>query len=221
MTDELKKPQYSEGYIRGKVASAKYYRSRPRRTGSDRLPPGQKLIGARFPVLDLGFKPDFNPKTWRLRVHGEVENPQEFTYEQLLQLPKTVITADFHCVTHWSKFDVQWGGVRFIDLVEIAKPTAAAQYVITECADGYTTNNALEEMLDEHVLLAYELDGAPLPREHGWPLRVIIPHLYAWKGGKFVKGLRFQQEEEPGFWETRGYHDHGDPWTEERYSEDF
>jgi len=217
----MKKPQYNEGYIRGKVASARYYRSRPRRTGRDRLPPGQKLIGARFPVLDLGFKPDFNPKTWRLRVHGEVKNPQEFTFEQLLKLPKTVITADFHCVTHWSKYDVPWGGVRFVDLCEIVQPTDAAAFVITECADGYTTNNPLEELWDEKVLLAYELDGAPLPREHGWPVRMMIPHLYAWKGGKFVRGLRFQDGDEPGFWETRGYHNHGDPWREERYSEDL
>jgi DMSO/TMAO reductase YedYZ molybdopterin-dependent catalytic subunit len=122
-------------------------------------------------------------------------------------------------VTTWSKFDIRWGGVRFVDLIEFVKPTPNAKYVIAESSDGYTTNNPLEEMLDENILLAYELDGAPLPREHGGPVRVIIPHLYAWKGAKFLKGLRFQAEDEPGFWETRGYHNHGDPWKEERYSE--
>ena len=214
------KSEYNEGYIRGKVESAKYYKSKPRRENHDRLPPGQQLIGARFPVLDLGFKPNFDPKKWKLSVHGLVQNPQEFSYEQFLKLPKAVTTADFHCVTHWSKFDVEWSGVRFVDLLEIVKPLPEAEYVITECADGYTTNNALDEFLDENVLLAYELDGLPIPREHGWPVRVIIPHLYAWKGGKFVTGLCFQAEDELGFWEERGYHNHADPWKEERYSED-
>src|SRR5574337_694077 len=106
MSDEAKK--YNEDYIRGKVSGAQHYRSRPRRTGSDRLPPGQKLIGDRFPVLGLGLTPEFNPQTWRLRVYGEVEHLLELTYPQLLQLPKTIITADFHCVTSWSKFDVRW-----------------------------------------------------------------------------------------------------------------
>ncbi len=125
--------------------------------------------------------------------------------------------SDFHCVTTWSKYDVRWGGVPFAAIVAQVRPTAAARFLIQVCADGYTTNLPLSELQGDDVLLAYELDGAPLPLEHGGPMRLIVPHLYAWKSAKFLTTLRFQAEDTPGFWEVRGYHDIGNPWSEERF----
>ena len=135
-----------------------------------------------------------------------------------MKLPKSGLTADFHCVTRWSKYDVKWTGVRFVDLVQLVRPKDSAKFVIAESADGYTTNNLFSDLNKENVLLAYELEGKPIPKEHGWPIRVIIPHLYAWKGAKFLNGLAFTSIDHPGFWETRGYNNHGDPWLGERYS---
>ena len=186
---------------------------------TDRLPPGQRLIGPdEFPVLDLGFRPEFDD-SYRFSVDGLVNNPIEFTYQELLDLPKTNLTADFHCVTRWSKYDIKWGGVAWQDLVELVKPQESAKYVIQYSLDNYSTNVPLSDLTGQkNIILAYELDGKPLPREHGAPARMIIPHLYGWKGAKFLHKLSFKSEDEPGFWETRGYHNHGDIWTEERYS---
>ena len=204
----------------GKVAAAKHFRDQTYQgiPTADRLPPGQHLIDERFPVLDLGIQPDFDPDKWELNVQGEVSNPKVFSWQDLLNLPKFGLTADFHCVTRWTKYDVRWAGVRFVDLLEIVKPKKTAKYVISCSADSYKTNSLFDEMNRENVLLAYELEGSFLPREHGWPVRVIIPHLYAWKGAKFLNGLDFVAVDAPGFWETRGYNNHGDPWSEERYS---
>lgn len=183
----------------------------------DRLPPGQKLTKG-FPVLDLGIHPPFDPATWTFRVEGEVENPMTWTWEEFQQLPKVEQLSDFHCVTTWSKFDVRWGGVKLRTVAELVHPKQTAHFVIAHCADGgYTTNIPIDEALDDDVLLAYELDGQPLPIEHGGPMRLVVPRLYAWKSAKFLRALRFTERDEPGFWETRGYHNHADPWKEERY----
>lgn len=215
--------KYNEAYVAGKVAAAKHFQDKTYqgKRSADRLPPGQHMIDERFPVLDLGIQPDFESDKWKLSVYGEVENPTVFGWQDFLKLPKSGLTADFHCVTRWSKYDVKWAGVRFVDLVSIVKPKSTAKFVIAESADGYTTNNMLADMNKENVLLAYELEGQPIPKEHGWPVRVIIPHLYAWKGAKFLNGLVFTPIDHPGFWETRGYNNHGDPWLEERYSGDL
>lgn len=184
--------------------------------GTDRLPPGQYLTRG-FPVLDLGIRPRFDPDRWTLKVHGEVENPLEWTWEELRALPSVEQTADFHCVTRWSKYDVRWRGVPFRHVAELVRPKPEARHVIAVCGDGYTTNLPLEAMLDEDVLLAYELEGEPLPIEHGGPLRTLVPKRYAWKSAKFLRELRFTAQDEPGYWEVRGYHNEADPWREERF----
>lgn len=181
-----------------------------------RLPPGQRQVQG-FPVLDLGYQPIFFENKYRFEVTGLVKNPISLTWEEFNKLPKTELTTDFHCVTRWSKFDVKWGGVLMKDLLKIVKPLAEAKFVIQYGLDDYTTNVPIERLDQDNVLLAYELDGEPLPRGHGAPLRMIIPDLYGWKGSKFLYKLEFVAEDKPGFWEVKGYSNTGDPWKEERY----
>jgi DMSO/TMAO reductase YedYZ molybdopterin-dependent catalytic subunit len=195
----------------------KFKKMKPRTDPSrNRLPPGQHLTKG-FPVLDLGIRPRFDPVTWRFRVEGEVEQPLNLTWAEFTTLPKAEQVSDFHCVTTWSKHDVRWGGVKFHAIVARARPKPLAQHLILECADGYTANLPLAELQGDEILLAYELDGGPLPLEHGGPLRMIVPHLYAWKSAKFLNTLRFQAHDTKGYWEVRGYHNHADPWKEERF----
>jgi len=184
--------------------------------GKDRLPPGQHLT-EQFPVLDLGIHPRFDPQTWRFVVDGDVENPMDLSWDEFQRLPKATQVSDFHCVTTWSKYDVTWGGVKFSAIVERVKPLGRATHLIQTCNDGYTTNLPLSELKGSDVLLAYELEGNPLPIEHGGPMRMLVPHLYAWKSSKFLTRLTFQDHDTPGFWEIRGYHNVGNPWDEERY----
>ena len=186
----------------------------------ERLPPGQRLLNDRssFPVLDLGVRPEFNHETYKFTVYGLVENTLEWGYQDVLaKLPKSYLTADFHCVTRWSQYGIEWAGFKYLDLEKLVKPKTEARFVIQYGLDDYSTNVPIEDLRHENVLFAYELHGKPLPQEHGWPLRLIIPGLYGWKGSKFLFKLKFQDHDEPDFWETRGYHNHGDPWKEERY----
>ena len=183
----------------------------------DRLPPGQKLTDG-FPVLDLGVHPEIAPDEWRLKIEGQVGNPMQLTWGQFKALPQVEDVSDFHCVTTWSKFDCRWGGVAFTTLYELVQPRPEARFVYFTSYDGYSTNVALEKCLDDDVLVATSFAGAPLPREHGGPARVIIPKLYAWKGAKFVNGITFLAEDKLGFWEVRGYSNIADPWTEDRYA---
>lgn len=182
----------------------------------NRLPPGQHLT-TQFPVLDLGIRPKFDPAVWRLRVGGQVESPVSLSWAEFTALPKAEQVCDFHCVTTWSKYDVRWGGVKFRTIAELVRPKPGVTHLIQECSDGYTTNIPLNELTGDDVMLAYELEGQPLPLEHGGPMRFIVPHLYAWKSSKFLMGLRFQDHDEKGYWEVRGYHNHADPWREERF----
>jgi DMSO/TMAO reductase YedYZ molybdopterin-dependent catalytic subunit len=183
-----------------------------------RVPPGQKLT-EKLPVLDLGIKPTFHEKRWRFTVDGEVEVPIDVDWSGFLQLlPRHEQTSDFHCVTTWSRLDLRWGGARFAELADLVRPTPAARFVIAECADGYSTNLPLADLLADDVLLACELDGQPLSVEHGGPMRLLVPQRYAWKSAKFLHRLVFRERDEPGYWEQRGYHRRGDPWSEERYS---
>jgi DMSO/TMAO reductase YedYZ molybdopterin-dependent catalytic subunit len=184
---------------------------------NDRLPPGQKLTTG-FPVLDLGVQPEIPIDQWTLKVDGLVEAPVQLTWDQFQALPQVEDVSDFHCVTTWSKYDCRWGGVAFTTLYELVRPKAEARFVYFTSYDGYSTNVALERCLDDDVLIATSFDGAPLPREHGGPARVIIPKLYAWKGAKFVHGITFLAEDKLGFWEVRGYSNTADPWTEDRYA---
>lgn len=183
----------------------------------DRLPPGQKLTEG-FPVLDLGVQPEIPLAEWRLKLDGLVEQPTALTWAQLNALPQVEDVSDFHCVTTWTKYDCRWGGVAFTTLYELAQPKPEAKFVYFTSYDGYSTNVALEKCLDDDVLVATSFDGAPVPREHGGPARVIIPKLYAWKGAKFVSGITFLAEDKLGFWEVRGYSNTADPWTEDRYA---
>jgi len=190
-------------------------------TKHDRLPPGQRLLTDKesFPVLDLGVRPDFNGETYRFKVAGLVGKPLDLSFAELIKLfPKTELTADFHCVTKWTQYDITWGGFKYNELEKYLEVKPEAKFLIQYGLDGYTTNLPLADLHNDNVLFAYELKGKPIPREHGWPLRLIIPGLYGWKGSKFLTRIDFSAEDKPGFWEVRGYHNHGDPWKEERYS---
>jgi DMSO/TMAO reductase YedYZ molybdopterin-dependent catalytic subunit len=184
---------------------------------TDRLPPGQHLTSG-FPVLDLGIQPRVPLDQWELTVDGLVEQPRKFTWAEFEQLPRFHDVSDFHCVTTWSKYDCKWSGVAFFTLAEIVKPKPEAKFVYFTGYDGYSTNTAIENCLDDDVLIATAFDGKPLSVEHGGPARVIIPKLYAWKGAKFVRTITFLPEDKPGFWEVRGYSNTADPWREERFS---
>jgi DMSO/TMAO reductase YedYZ molybdopterin-dependent catalytic subunit len=186
-------------------------------TGQGRLPPGQ-AITHKFPVLSYGSTPHIDLQAWRLAVWGLVEEPREFTWEEFTQLPRQRQVCDIHCVTRWSKLDTVWEGVPFREIAGLVKPKPEAKFVMEHAYGGYTTNMALEELLDDDVLLAFQYDDKPLEPEHGGPVRMLVPQLYFWKSAKWLRGLEFIAENKPGFWETYGYHMHGDPWIEERFS---
>jgi DMSO/TMAO reductase YedYZ molybdopterin-dependent catalytic subunit len=184
-----------------------------------RLPPGQSLT-LKWPVLHYSGVPDFDPKTWDFRTAGFVEKAIRLSWDQFFALPHIEVTADFHCVTRWSRFDNRWEGVPFRTIHELTRPKSESTHVMVRCAEGYTTNVPLADLLEENVLFAYKHDGAPLPPEHGGPLRLVAPKLYGWKSAKWVRGLEFMIEDRPGFWEQNGYHMYGDPWKEQRFDTD-
>lgn len=186
-----------------------------RRRDEARLPPGQSLT-KEFPVLTYGPTPRLEPEQVTLRIGG-LATAHTFDWEALRALPRTEIRRDFHCVTHWSKFDVGWTGVRTRDLMEHVELGSGASHVMLRCFGGYSTNLSLDDFLADDCLLAYALEGDPIPAEHGGPLRAIIPHLYAWKSAKWVSELEFMDQNVPGFWERNGYHLRGDPFAEQRF----
>lgn len=183
--------------------------------GRPRLPPGQRVLKAWKP---MGGEPgDPSLEHLRLQIHGEVEAPFTLSYAELLALPQTELSVDVHCVTGWSVMGAKVKGVLLSELATRAKVKPSARHLVFEAAHGYTSNVPLREALGPQVMVARELEGAPLPRTHGGPLRAMVPHLYFWKSAKWLSGIRFAARDEPGFWETRGYNNHGDPWREERY----
>ena len=183
--------------------------------GRPRLPPGQRVLKAWKP---MGGEPgDPSLEHFQLKVHGEVEAPYTLGYAELLSLPQTAQEVDVHCVTGWSVLGAKVRGVLLSELAARAKLKPSARHVIFEAAHGYTSNVPLREALGPKVMVARELEGAALPRAHGGPLRALVPELYFWKSAKWLTGVRFVARDEPGYWETRGYHNHGDPWREERY----
>ena len=183
----------------------------------DRLPSGQHLTTG-FPVLDLGLQPVVKLPDWRLVIGGLVENPVALSWEEFHALMPFEDVSDFHCVTTWSKYDCRWSGVAFFTLVDLVRPKPEARFVYFTGYDGYSTNTALANCLDDDVLVATQFDGQPISKEHGGPARVIIPKLYAWKGAKFVRTIEFLAEDKPGFWEVRGYSNTADPWTDDRFA---
>ncbi len=183
----------------------------------DRLPPGQKLSEG-WPVLHYGGIPNIDLTSWRFEAAGLVEAPLSFTWEEFMTLPQATLTNDIHCVTTWSKFDNVWTGVPVSEVLKRLQLKPEAKHVMVHSYGGYTTNLSLADLSAEGNLFAHTHNGEPLTREHGWPLRLVVPHLYFWKSAKWVRGLVFIPEEQPGFWEMYGYHIRGDPWQEERYS---
>lgn len=186
---------------------------------SDRVPPGQHLTNG-FPVLTYGDTPQISTDEWEFKVWGLVE-PRTFTWAEFMEMPQHEFTADFHCVTRWSKLDVKWTGVKVLDLMQSLNVDPKAAYILEHCYGGYTTNISMEDFLREENFLAHTLFGDPLPAEHGGPLRLVVPHLYAWKSAKWINGLEFLEQDKMGFWERNGYHHRGEPWAEERYSNNF
>ena len=184
-----------------------------------RLPSGQSLT-LKWPVLHYGSVPRFDPAKWDFRVYGLAEAPLTLIWDEFNRLPKVQRTSDFHCVTRWSRFENLWEGVPFRELLARARPKPGAIYVLVHAEQGFTANVPLADLDREEVLLATHHDGQPLTAEHGYPLRLIVPHLYAWKSVKWVRGLEFLSQDVPGFWEKNGYHMYGDPWKEQRFSRD-
>ena len=182
-----------------------------------RLPPGQSLT-LKWPVLHYGSVPRFDPERWDFRVYGAVDAPVRWTWSEFNALPKVKRHSDFHCVTRWSRFDNDWEGVAFREVLERVKLKAGARYVLVHAEQGFTANVPLADLDREEVLLATHHDGQPLSPDHGYPLRLIVPHLYAWKSVKWVRGIEFLDQDAPGFWEQNGYHMYGDPWREQRFS---
>jgi DMSO/TMAO reductase YedYZ molybdopterin-dependent catalytic subunit len=191
---------------------------KPQPAEQERIPPGQYLTNG-FPVMTYGQTPDVTRKEWKLKVWGLVPQPLTFTWEDIMRLPQQEFTADFHCVTRWSKLAVTWKGFKIVDLMTlVGELDPSAVQVMEHCYGGYTTNLPLADFLQDDNFFAYELNGELLPKEHGGPMRTMVPHLYAWKSAKWINGIEFIDREQSGFWEQNGYHQRGEPWTEERYS---
>ena len=200
--------------------STRGFRGKRSTTGTDRTPPGQSLTQD-FPVLSAGPTPHSRLETWSFTL----EDPagQRFftcSWQELLALPASELTVDIHCVTKWSKLSTRWKGVSFDTLMQAAGRPVPAAYVMARCDGGYTTNLPVADLTGTQGMVAYEYEGEPLAAEHGGPARLLVPHLYFWKSAKWVRGLRFMEANQPGFWEQNGYHLHGDPWKEQRYDGD-
>jgi DMSO/TMAO reductase YedYZ molybdopterin-dependent catalytic subunit len=187
------------------------------RHGMPKLPVGQHETKG-WPVLDLGMKPEVPLEKWRLTVDGAVEEPLALDWPAFQALPQVEDQSDFHCVTTWSLLDSTWKGVHFSTLMALARPLPAATHVMTYAYDGYTTNVPLEEALKDDVLLVHAWNGRPLPSEHGGPVRMITPQLYAWKGAKWINRIELLTHDRKGFWEVRGYSNSAHPWRDDRYS---
>jgi DMSO/TMAO reductase YedYZ molybdopterin-dependent catalytic subunit len=188
-----------------------------RRGGSDRLPPGQYLVED-FPVLSAGPTPRIPLDRWRFTVTTEAGIERAWDWPAFQALPRETPTVDIHCVTKWSKLDTTWEGVSLDTL--LADVETAADFALVLSYGGYTTNLPLEDLLDGKAWIAYRYDGEELSAEHGGPARLLVPHLYFWKSAKWVRGIQLLLDDEPGFWETLGYHEYGDPWREQRYAGD-
>jgi DMSO/TMAO reductase YedYZ molybdopterin-dependent catalytic subunit len=185
-----------------------------------RLPPGQYDTGAQWPVLTAEVTPELSTVDWTFTIDGLVDHPTTWTWDEIHALPPSTFVGDIHCVTTWSKFGMNFVGVSVDTLLDVATPRASATHVLAFCHTGYTTNLPLPDVVGSKAWVAWEVDGHPLPPDHGGPARLLVPHLYFWKSAKFVAGLHVLDHDEPGFWERNGYHNRGDPWLEQRYQGD-
>lgn len=185
-----------------------------------RVPPGQ-IRTDRWPVLHAGTVPtELTAERWSLSVHGEVERPTTLTYRDLLAFPQKELVCDVHCVTSWTRLGMRWKGVPFSVVADAVTPRPTVRFVVMECEQGFTTSLPYEALRDEDVLLAHSVEGVPLPAEHGGPVRMLVPKRYFYKSAKWLRGLKFVRDDEPGFWEVRGYSNIADPWSETRYDVD-
>lgn len=197
----------------GLIATAK---AQTRADGRPRLPPGQQVITS---IRPMGGTPgDTSKSNYRLRIHGEVTHELDLDFRALLKMTQVTRAEDVHCVTGWTLLGAKWTGVQLKALARQAGVKDTARFVIFEAAHGYTANIPIADALRDNVMVAHKLDGAPLTTEHGSPVRAVVPDLYFWKSAKWLTGIRFVRRDESGYWEKRGYNDHGDPWTEQRYS---
>ena len=208
------------------VAKEKWAREKRGLTGESgtsptnrRLPPGQRET-ADFPVLDLGDQPNLSFRDWTLSVGGMVTHPLRWDWATFMAQPQTEIVTDIHCVTSWSRYDNRWAGVSARHLLSVVAPRPEARFLLLRSYDGYTTNIPLARFDDDDVLLAHSWQGQPLSRDHGGPVRAMVPKLYFWKSAKWLRHITFSDRDTLGYWELRGYHKDGDPWREERYSSD-
>jgi DMSO/TMAO reductase YedYZ molybdopterin-dependent catalytic subunit len=181
-----------------------------------RLPPGQSAT-LKWPVLQYGNVPGFDAATWDFKITGLVERPVRLTWAEFNKLPRTQTLSDIQCVTRWSRFDNRWEGVLFSDVVKLATPKPSAHFVMVQAEHGYTANVPLDDLMRPTTLFALKHDGVPLAPEHGYPLRLVVPHLYFWKSVKWVRGIELLPADAPGFWEQNGYNMYGDPWREQRF----
>jgi DMSO/TMAO reductase YedYZ molybdopterin-dependent catalytic subunit len=185
-----------------------------------RMPPGQYDTGSQWPVLTAEVTPRLDTATWTFTVDGLVERSTIWTWEEIHAIAPSDYEGAIHCVTTWSKFDMHWSGVSVDALLAVAGAVPAAKFVMVTSHTGYTTNLPLDDVVGGKAWVAWEVDGAALPVEHGGPARFLVPHLYFWKSAKWVSGMHLMDHDEPGFWERNGYHDRGDPWLEQRYQGD-
>lgn len=194
------------------------FTGRRREAPPGRLPPGQYDVGDQFPVLSAGPTPHTPMADWDFTVRGQVDEVRRWTWTQFRELPRESVSVDVHCVTSWSKFDTSWEGVSVDTL--LADTVTAAEYAVAFSDGGYSTNMPLADLTDGQAWVVDTYDDQPLEPEHGAPARLLVPHLYFWKSAKWVRGLTLTLQDEPGFWETFGYHNYGDPWREQRYAGD-
>jgi DMSO/TMAO reductase YedYZ molybdopterin-dependent catalytic subunit len=185
----------------------------------NRIPPGQRTV-EKWPVLHHGQVPAIDISNWTFTISGLVEKERILTYAEFISLPEVRVFSDIHCVTGWSKLNNLWEGVSTSTIKDIVKLKPEARFVIIHCIGGFTTNLSIDDFFQPDVLFAVKHDGRILTPEHGYPIRLVVPRLYFWKSAKWVTGIRFVDKDQPGFWESAGYHNRGDPWTEQRYAGD-
>lgn len=219
--DENDPPQ--PGRIKEKLIGAKQEWAREGRllTGTvappeQRLPPGQRLVQD-WPVLDLGIQPEIPTASYRLTLDGAVEHPVTLDWAELMALPQSEQVSDMHCVTQWSNYDNRWKGISAAAILALVRPRPECRHIVFHAHDGYTTNLRLEQFNQPDCMLVHHWNGQPISRQHGGPLRAMIPRYYLWKSAKWLQRMQFTMADYPGFWETRGYHNNADPWAEERY----